>query len=83
MRHDVVKARVIVSELEHNVTGTCNVVSGIHRTMVKGQEGIDSKNLLVSDTRTVPTTECVLIVAQTQARSAFPATESPISYICI
>ena len=65
MRHDVMKARATVSKLEHNVTSTRNIVSNIHGTMVKGQEGIDGKNLLVSDTRTVPTTECMLIVVQT------------------
>ena len=56
IRRDAMKARAIVSELEHNVTSTRNMVSDIHRT-VKGQEGGRGKNILVSDTRIPPITE--------------------------
>ena len=54
IRHDV---RSIVSELGHNAMSTHTIVSEIHRTMVKGQEVADSRNLLVSDTRVLPTIE--------------------------
>ena len=57
IRRGVVKPRSIVSELEHNITSTQIMVSDIHRTVVKGQEGGNSNNLLVSNTRTVSTTE--------------------------
>jgi len=57
IRRDVIKARAIVSELEHNFTSTQVMVSNIHRAVVEGLEGGDSKNLLVSDTSTVSTTE--------------------------
>ena len=56
------KARAIVSELEHNVTSAHTMVSEIHRTVVKGQEGSGGKNLPVSDTRTVSTAnQCSLL----------------------
>jgi len=57
LRRDVIKARVIVSELEHNFTNTQIMVSNIHRAVVEGREGGDSKNLLVSDIWTVSATE--------------------------
>ena len=47
------------------------MVSDIHRTMVKGQEGTDDKNVLVGGmTRTGSTAEYMLTVGQNQARSA-------------
>jgi len=55
IRRDVIKARAVVSELEHNFASTQVMVSNIHRAMVEGREGGDSKNLLVSDTSTVST----------------------------
>ena len=48
------KARAIVSELEHSVKNTQIMVSNIRRTVAKGQGGGDSRNLLVSDTLTYP-----------------------------
>jgi hypothetical protein len=58
------------------------MVSDIHRAIVKGQEGSDSKKLPVSDTPTVTTTEYMLISAQTQTRSASSATDqSSILYL--
>ena len=75
-------ARAIVSELEYNVTSTHTMVSDIHRTMVKGQEGSDGKNLPVSNSRTVPTTQYILIAAQTQAKLASSITNgSDILYL--
>ena len=53
----VSETRVIVSGLEHNATSTHIMVSDIHRTVVKGQEVNDSKNMLVGDTRTLSITE--------------------------
>ena len=41
----------IVSELEHNVASAHTMVSDIHRTIVNGQEGGGSRNLLVGDSR--------------------------------
>jgi hypothetical protein len=52
IRREVVKTRVIVSELEHNVTSTHTMVSDIRRAVVESQGGSGGKNLLVSDTRT-------------------------------
>jgi len=43
------KTRAIVSEVERNVANTQIMVSNIHRTMAKNQEGGDGRNLLVSD----------------------------------
>jgi len=57
----VINTHITVSE-------THAIVSEIHRTVVKGQESNDSRNLLVSDTRT--STELPLTTAQTQTRSA-------------
>jgi hypothetical protein len=57
------KARVIVSELENNVTTARAMVSDIHRTIVKGQGGSGGKNLLVSDTCTLAVTERPLTVS--------------------
>jgi len=66
----VSETHAIVSELEHNATNTQMMVSEIHRTVVKGQDG-DNNNLLVSDARTnIVVTERPLIVAQTRTRSA-------------
>jgi len=57
IRRDVMKAHAIVSELEHNFTSTQVMVSNIHRAVVEGREGGDSKNMLVSGAWTVFTTE--------------------------
>ena len=66
----VSETHAIVSELEHNATNTRVMVSEIHRTVVKGQDG-DDKNLLVSDAHTnIAITERPLIVAQARTRSA-------------
>ena len=54
---DVVNTNTIVSELKHNLANTQIMVSDIHRTVVKGQEGGDSNNLLVNGTPTASTTE--------------------------
>ena len=54
IRRDVIKARAIVSELEHNFTSTQVMVANIHRTVVEGREGGDSKNLLVGDNGLCP-----------------------------
>ena len=72
IRRDVMKARVIVSELEHNFTSTQVMVSNIHRAVVEGREGGDGKNLLVSDTWTISKyySRIILTVAQTETRSA-------------
>ena len=59
------------------------MVSDIHRTMVKGQEGADDKNVLVSGTRTVSTTKYMFTVAQNQARSANLITVDSGSHIWI
>ena len=48
---------VIVSELGQNVTSTQTMVSDIHRTMMRGQEGSDGKNLSVSEIRTLSITK--------------------------
>jgi len=53
----VSETHAIVSGLEHNATSTHIMVSDIHRTVVKGREVNDSKNMLVGDTRTLSTTE--------------------------
>ena len=53
----VSETHAIVSELEHDVTSTHIMVSDIHCTIVKGSEVSDSRNLLMSDTRTLSTTE--------------------------
>jgi len=65
IRRDVIKARAIVSEIEHNVTSTQVMVSNIHRAVVEGREGGDHKNLLVSDTwAVVSTTEQYLLLSR-------------------
>jgi len=50
----VSETHAIVTGLEHDATSTRVMVSDIHRTLVKGQE---SNVLLVSDARTLSTTE--------------------------
>ena len=57
IHHDVVNTHAIVSEIGYNVTRAHAMVSDIHRTVVKGQEGGDGKNVLVSDTWIISTTE--------------------------
>jgi len=47
------KTRAIVSEVERNVANTQIMVSNIHRTVAKSQEGGDGRNLLVSDTNCI------------------------------
>ena len=60
------------------------MVSDIHRTMVKGQEGGDDKDLVVSDTWAVPITEYILTLSQPQTRSAFLIrSRSDILYLCL
>jgi len=74
IRNDVIKTRAIVSELEYSVTSTHTMISDIHRTTLKTQEGSDGKDLSVSDTRTISAAEYVLTVVQTQTRSASSTT---------
>ena len=82
IRRDVAKTRVIVSELEHSVTSTHIMVSDIHRTMAKHQEGSGGENLSVSDTRTVPITTYSLLSRLKPGQYPRPPM-GPISYICI
>jgi len=49
IRRDVIKARAIVSELEHNLTST--------RIVVKGKQGGNGNDPSVSDTWAVSTAE--------------------------
>jgi hypothetical protein len=51
------------------------MISDIHRTIVKGQEGTDDRRQLASGTRTLSSTEYALTTAQTQTRSAVLATD--------
>jgi len=53
----VSETHATVSETHATVSETHAIVSEIHRTVVKGQESNDSMNLLVSDPRTLSTTE--------------------------
>ena len=62
------KTRATISELEYNVTSTQTMISNIHRTMMKSQEGTDDQRQLVSSTRTLPSTEYGLPATQTQTR---------------
>jgi len=55
IRRDV--RAIITSELERNATTTRTIVSEALRTVVKGQEVNDSRNVLVSNIRTLSTTE--------------------------
>ena len=76
-----INTNVVVSGIRHDVASTHNIVSDVHRTVVKIQEGIDGKNLVVSATSALFTTQSTLTVTQTQTRSAISATnESSISY---
>ena len=84
IRRNVVKTWAIVSGLESNVTSTHTMVSDIHRTMVKCQEGGDDKDLVVSDTWAVPITKYMLTLSQPQTRSASPVrSRSNILYLCL
>ena len=74
IHRDIARTHTIVSKLEHNGTSTHKMVSDIHRTMVKGKKG-GNDNFSVSDTRTIPTTKHVLILAQTETRSASSTTD--------
>ena len=68
IRRDVMKASAIVPELERNFTNTQNMVSDIHRTVVKGQEGVGGKNPSVSNMGCIHH-RIILALAQTQTRS--------------
>ena len=61
VRHE--KTYTIVSEVHHDVANTRAMVSEIHRTIVKGQEGTDCGNVSVSDIHILPITGCSLTVA--------------------
>jgi hypothetical protein len=50
----------VIRNIERNVTNTQIMVSDMRRTMVKGREANDSKDQLVSDIRSLPTTESPL-----------------------
>ena len=53
----------LVINIHVDVSNTRTMVSDIHRTVVKGQEGSGGKNVLVSDIRTLAITEWPLTVA--------------------
>ena len=57
----VINTHVTVSDthaiVSENVTSTRTMVSEIHRTVVKGQEGSSGGNMFVSKARTLPITE--------------------------
>jgi len=54
----------MVSEVRRDITTThAAMVSDIHCAMAKGQEGSGGMNLLVSEIRTLSTTEYPLMVA--------------------
>ena len=53
----VVNTHTMVSGLEHKVTSAHTMISDIHRTIVKGQEGSEGKNLPVSNTHTLSVAE--------------------------
>lgn len=56
VRHDVVKARAIVTEVHHGFVDTHTMVFDIHRNMLKVQEGADGQYRSVSDTRALSIT---------------------------
>ena len=60
--HDMMRTQTIVFKVHHNVADTRAMVSDIHRTIVKGQEGSDGISLLVSDIHTLSVTGCSLSV---------------------
>jgi len=61
IRHDI---HAIFSEARRDImTAHTAMVSDIHRTMAKVQEGGGGMNLLVSEIRTLSTAECPLTVA--------------------
>ena len=53
----VANTNAMVSELQHDVTNAHTIISDIHRTVVKIQEGPDTQELSVSVTRTPFVTE--------------------------
>jgi len=59
MRHDddVAKTRTIVSEVRRDLANTYDVVSDIHRNVLKAQEGTDGQRRPVSDTRALSIAE--------------------------
>ena len=79
IRQDVVKTRAMVSEVHRDVA---NMVSDIHRNVLKGQEGTDNRHQPVS-------VICTLLRYRTNKRSPFPRLKagqqsqpltSPVSY---
>jgi len=46
-----------IPKVQRDAKGTHTMLSDVHDTMAKGQEGGDGINLLVSETRTVPIAE--------------------------
>ena len=55
-----INTNVVVSDIRRDVVTTHNIVSDIHRTMVRGQEGGESASLSVSVARTIFITESTL-----------------------
>ena len=56
----MMKTHTVVSKVGHDVADTRAMVSDIHRTIVKGQEGSDGGNVSVSATHTLSITGCSL-----------------------
>ena len=62
--HDgVTNMHTTVSEVQHDTSNTYNMVSDMHRHILKNQEGTDDKNRLVSNPRTLFTIEYTLIAS--------------------
>ena len=57
LNQGVANTHTIVSGLEHNVASAQAMVSDIHRTIAKSQEGNDGENLSVGNTHTLVVTK--------------------------
>jgi len=69
VREGVTKTQTVVSDTHVVVADTHVMVSDIRRQMLGSQGEADDQRRLVSGTRSIPTTEYILTISQTQARS--------------
>ena len=70
VRDDVAKTHTVVAATHSVAVDTHTVVCDIRREIRGSREGADGQYQSVSDTRTIPTTKCMLTVIQNQTRSA-------------
>ena len=65
-----IRTHVAVTDIHEDVANTRELVSDMHRTMLKGQEGVDNRNHMVGNHGILFMVQKYLQLPQTQARFA-------------